>query len=219
MTQLSERQLAIQERDAAILDAARAVLLERGYFGLTMEAVAKASACPKGTMYQRFGCKEDMLVALALRSLERRLAMMARGGNYKGLARERVLALGEAVSLFTRLYPDDSRIMHAATGPVREKAAPDRIRHLMEMEQEAIGILKGILEDAVAEGRRREFEEPRLGLVLVLAFDQRRLGLVRHREVPEEDDLDGPEPVEHLQGRRVGLRDVDRDEDGQIADR
>ncbi len=152
MLQLSERQLAIQERENTILDAACRVLLKQGYFGLTMEAVAKASECPKGTLYQRFGCKEDLLIALALRSFDRRLAMMTRGARYEGLSRERVLALGEAVSLFTRLYPDDSRIMHAATGPVREKATPERMRHLMEIEQRMIGILQGILKDAEAEG-------------------------------------------------------------------
>lgn len=152
MTQLSERQLAIQERETAILDAARAVLLERGYFGLTMEVVAKACGCPKGTMYQRFGCKEDLIVALALRSIEKRLTMMKSAARYDGLARERALALNESVFLFTRLYPDDSRIMHAATGPVREKATPLRIRQLMDVEHQQVAVLKGLLEAAVTEG-------------------------------------------------------------------
>ncbi|MFO7975215.1 MAG: TetR/AcrR family transcriptional regulator [Candidatus Hydrogenedentota bacterium] len=152
MTELSERQLAIQRRESEILGAARDVLLERGYFGLTMKRVADAGACPKGTVYQWFGSKEDLLVALALRSLEKRVAMMERGANYPGLSRERVLALGEAVSLFTRLYPDDSRILYTAMGPVREKATPKRLLKLTDMEQCALGILRGILEDAVAEG-------------------------------------------------------------------
>lgn len=152
MTELSERQLAIQKREAEILGAARDVLLERGYFGLTMERVAEAGACPKGTMYQRFACKEDLLVALAFRSVEKRVAMMVRGASYPGLSRERVLALGEAVSLFTRRYPDDAEILYAATGPVREKASPRRLLQLTDMEQRMIGILRGILEDARAEG-------------------------------------------------------------------
>jgi AcrR family transcriptional regulator len=152
MTELSERQRAIQRREAEILGAARDVLLDRGYFGLTMERVAEVGSWPKGTMYQRFGCKEDLLVALALRSVEKRAAMMTRGASYPGFSRERVLALGEAVSLFTRRYPDDTSILYAAGGAVREKASPRRILQLTDMEQRTIGILRGILEDAVAEG-------------------------------------------------------------------
>ena len=152
MTQLSPKQREMQQREAVILGEARRILLDRGYFGLTMESVARASECPKGTMYQRFGCKEDLVLALAVDSLERRLAMMRRGARYQGTSRERVAALGEAVALFVRLHPDDSRIVHAATGPVREKASPDRLKALIRAERAIVEILKGILQDGVRDG-------------------------------------------------------------------
>ena len=152
MTQLSPKQREMQQREAAILEEARRILLERGYFGLTMESVARASECPKGTMYQRFGCKEDLVLALAADSLERRLAMMHRGACYAGASRERVAALGEAVALFVRLNPDDARIVHTATGPVREKASPDRLEALIRAERAIVELLKGILEEGVRDG-------------------------------------------------------------------
>ncbi len=152
MTTLSPKQQEILERDALILEAARELLLKRGYYGLTMDRIAAKADCPKGTMYQRFRCKEDIVIALALESLKSRSDMMRRAVAFKGTARERVLALGEASSLFSRLSPDDSRIMHTATGPIREKASAERVSALVEMERDSVGILKNVLLEAVRNG-------------------------------------------------------------------
>ncbi len=152
MTQWSPWQTEIKQREDAILAAAKSVLLEGGYFGLTMERVAAASACPKGTMYQHFGCKEDLLVALAVECARKRLEMMERATAQSCQSRERVVALGEAVSLFTRLHPDDSRIMHMAIGPIREKASPQHLSELVHIEDREVALLHGILLDAVREG-------------------------------------------------------------------
>ncbi|MCP4639962.1 MAG: TetR/AcrR family transcriptional regulator [bacterium] len=152
MNTLSPKQQEILERDALILDVSRELLLKRGYYGLTMDRIAAEADCPKGTMYQRFRCKEDIVLALALESFKRRSDMMRRAVTFKGSARERVLALGEAASLFSRLSPDDSRIMHTSTGPIREKASAERVAALIEMEKDGVGILKNVLLEAVRNG-------------------------------------------------------------------
>jgi AcrR family transcriptional regulator len=126
-------------------------LLERGYFGITMEMIAEASDCPKGTMYQRFGCKEDIVLTLALRCVEERTAMMRRAAAFRGRSRERVVALGEAVGLYSRLHPEDSRILHTATGAIRETATPHRVGALVQLENQSIDLLRTILRDAVIE--------------------------------------------------------------------
>ena len=152
MTQWSSWQTEIRQREGVILSAARTVLLDRGYFGLTMVRVAAVSECPKGTMYQHFGCKEDLLVALAVKCAGARLEMMERAAAHSCQSRERVVGLGESVGLYTRLYPEDSRIMHMATGPIREKASPQHLNELVQIEDRELGILYDILEDAVKEG-------------------------------------------------------------------
>ncbi len=152
MVFVSPKQQKLIDRDALILEVAREMLLERGYFGLTMDRLAQASNCPKGTMYQRFGCKEDIILALALQSLEGRSAMVVRAAAFDGKTRERVLALGEAVALFERLHPDESRILHTATGPIREKASIRRVVALREEEHAAVGMLRTLLQEAVIKG-------------------------------------------------------------------
>lgn len=142
----------MQARENLILDAAQDLLLRSGYFGLTMDRIAEASDCPKGTMYQSFTSKEDVVLALACRSAEKRHALMLRAIEFRGWPRERVIALGEAFALFSRLYPDDSRILHTATGPIREKASRERNAALARIEGMAVDVLLGILNDAIDRG-------------------------------------------------------------------
>ena len=152
MSNLSHRQHEIREREAVVLKKARELLLTEGYFGMTMDRIAEASAYPKGTIYQRFTCKEDVVLALARQCIEKRFDMVRRGASYPGRARERMAALGEAVALFARLHPDDSRIIHNAGGPIREKGSPERVEALTRLEHKTARFVNGIVADAVAQG-------------------------------------------------------------------
>lgn len=151
MERLSTKQRTIRARETRILDTARDMLLSNGYYAMTMDRVAEASEYPKGTVYQRFACKEDIVVALAIQCLQQRLEMMRRGGAYPGRTRERVVAIGESMALYSRLHPDNSRIIHMATGPIREKASPDRIQALRRIESDTVSFFQHIMEQAVID--------------------------------------------------------------------
>lgn len=47
---LSPRQREMMEREDRILDSARSLLLNEGYYATTMDRIAEASGYPKGTM-------------------------------------------------------------------------------------------------------------------------------------------------------------------------
>lgn len=149
---LSRKQQELRDRDSHILRVSRELALQLGYHGFTMDHVAKASDCPKGTLYHRFISKEDILVALATESLTRRSDLMRRASAFQGRPRERALALGEAVGIFTRLNASDSRILHLATGPVREKASPERVMELFALERETVEMYREVLREAVRAG-------------------------------------------------------------------
>ncbi len=142
----------IQSRRKRILTVARELLLQHGYYGMTMDAVASATGYPKGTIYLQFGCKEDVILALAAECLDRRLAMIRRAITYPGKTRARAVAVGEAVSLFARLRPDDSRIIHIATGPIREKGEASRLDAVRRRESETVAVLHGLLTEAMRDG-------------------------------------------------------------------
>lgn len=128
------------------------MLLEEGYHSLTMERVAAGSQTPKGTLYQHFTSKEDMVLALSLQGLEGRLEMMRRGALYPGRTRERMVALGEGASLFMRSHPEDAEIMRMARGSMRERASAQRVQMAMRIEHDMVQLVRDVLANAVAQG-------------------------------------------------------------------
>jgi AcrR family transcriptional regulator len=55
----------------AIIDAARAVVLERGARGATIGAIADASGAPTGSIYHRFASVDELLARLWMRAMRR----------------------------------------------------------------------------------------------------------------------------------------------------
>jgi AcrR family transcriptional regulator len=55
----------------AILDTARTLVLEAGARGATINAIAAASAAPKGSIYHRFGSLDELLAAMWIRAVRR----------------------------------------------------------------------------------------------------------------------------------------------------
>lgn len=60
----SGRQARTRLTRAAVVDAARALFLERGYAATTIEAISEASATPPATVYRLFSSKLGVLTAL-----------------------------------------------------------------------------------------------------------------------------------------------------------
>ncbi|WP_241127512.1 TetR/AcrR family transcriptional regulator [Novosphingobium terrae] len=51
-------------KDIAIRDAAWEVLADKGYEGLTFEAVAEIAGCSRSTLYRRFASKNELIAAM-----------------------------------------------------------------------------------------------------------------------------------------------------------
>ena len=55
----------------AMLDAARDLLLEDGSWKATMDAIAQASGAPTGSLYHRFGSRDELIARLWVRAVQR----------------------------------------------------------------------------------------------------------------------------------------------------
>jgi TetR/AcrR family transcriptional regulator, fatty acid metabolism regulator protein len=62
-----------QEREALILKAAEAVLLEKGYHEMSIDEIAANVGIAKGTVYLHFASKEDLVLALIERDMQKLL--------------------------------------------------------------------------------------------------------------------------------------------------
>ena len=78
---LSPKQQEIRDREERILDEAQTVLLARGAGAVTMERMAAAVGVSKGTVYQHFTSKEDLLAAVLLRSADIRARIFERASQ------------------------------------------------------------------------------------------------------------------------------------------
>jgi len=153
MQKLSRKQREIQDREELILDTARRLLLQNGFNGTTMDAIAKEIEYSKGTVYQHFASKEDLVCALSVRTMRRLVEKFERAATFRGRARERMCAVGAAYEYFFRLNPEDLFIQGMIKGSeVAEKVEQAKQNELMACDDRNFQICAGIARDAIAQG-------------------------------------------------------------------
>lgn len=153
MATLTRKQREIRDREIRILDVARRMLVDGGYLGLSMDAIAAELEYSKGTIYNHFPNKEEIIIALAVQTMEKRTEMFQRAASLPGLARERLAGIGAASELFVRLYPDHfgvEQLIRSAS--IWEKTSEKRRQLMHGSESRCMGIVAGIVRDAMAHG-------------------------------------------------------------------
>jgi AcrR family transcriptional regulator len=151
MNTLSRKQREIQEREERVLEVACKMLVEQGYHGLSMDRIAETLEYSKGTIYQHFPNKEEILLALANQAMECRLRLFRRAAAFAARSRERMSAIGFAAELFVQLYPHHFQVEQVIRlSSAWEKTSEQRRRHLETCEGQCMGVVSGIIRDAVA---------------------------------------------------------------------
>lgn len=153
MARLTRKERERQQREAKILSLARSMLRESGYLGLSMDRIAAEMEYSKGTIYQHFPNKEEIILALANEALEKRLEMFGRAATWQGRARERMAAIGAAAAEFVRLHP----LYFAVDQLVRstsiwEKTSDQRRQIMQSCESNCMQVIGGVVRDAIAQG-------------------------------------------------------------------
>ncbi|MDD1782544.1 TetR/AcrR family transcriptional regulator [Enterovibrio sp. ZSDZ35] len=138
---LSRKQIAVKAREKELLDIARSVVAREGFAQLTMDKVAAASPYSKGTVYNHFNSKEDLIAALAIEALSRELPMFKRALDFNGTSREKCIAMHAGYFVFSQLEPILAMCALVSRTPaVTEKSAPSRLQKLDQLEEIAVAI-------------------------------------------------------------------------------
>ena len=150
MQTLSRKQRELLEREELILDAAQQMLHQSGYNHLSMDRVAEKVEYSKGTIYNHFASKEDLVCSLCCRFITNLIDVFERAYQYDGSTRERYSAIGIGYSLYHQLHPLDSQnIQTLKNNAVREKVSEDKLCEMESLEQKITKISRSIVQDAI----------------------------------------------------------------------
>ena len=149
----TRKQREIAERRERILDAARDLLESDGYGGLSMDRLALRIDYSKGTVYQHFPCKEEVVLHLSLRAIATWQRMFERALGFHGRPRERLLAIHLAHALTARLCPVEYECIYTARGVgVREKVSREAESWQSDRLARLFDIPVGVVREGVAAG-------------------------------------------------------------------
>jgi AcrR family transcriptional regulator len=147
---ISRKRRELLERESLILDCAQQMLHEHGYNHLTMDRVAEAVEYSKGTIYNHFFSKEDLVASLCCRCVGNLLDIFQRACEYPGSTRERYLAVGIGYSLYHQLNPmDSSNLQILKNNAIREKVSEQKLDEIESLEQQITTITSRIVQEAI----------------------------------------------------------------------
>ena len=94
----------------SMLDAARDLLVDRGSPSTTMEAISSASGAPTGSLYHRFGSRDDLVARLWIRAVYRSQASFLVALEERE-PQKAAVAAGLSILDFCRDEPGDARLL------------------------------------------------------------------------------------------------------------
>jgi AcrR family transcriptional regulator len=149
----SRKQREIKQRELKILDVARRMLIANGYIKLNMARIAEEIEYAKGTVYQHFKNKEDIIVALDTVAHQRMRELFQRAASFDASSRQRMVAVGVASNLMSRLYPDHLQIARITCNPaIVDKVPAERQQALQNAEGSCMKVLVEIVREAQQKG-------------------------------------------------------------------
>jgi len=94
-----------------MLDAARDLILGDGSPRATMEAIAGASGAPTGSIYHRFGSRDELIAKLWMRAVYRSQASFLTALDREEDPQEAALAAAMSILDFCEEHPADARLL------------------------------------------------------------------------------------------------------------
>lgn len=153
MVVLTRKQREIAEREEQILRLARPILLREGYQALSMDRLATLMEYAKGTLYNHFPNKEEIVVALAIESMELRYRLFQFGSQLSQIPRERLMGVGAACEVYMLVCRDHFEVEQwIRNSTIWEKSSSRRQELIQQCESRCMGLVLGIIQEAMLAG-------------------------------------------------------------------
>lgn len=152
-TTKTKKKREIELRETRLLETAGEILLSEGLAELTMERLADELDTAKGTIYNHFPNREEILLALAVKAINKRLELFDIASTSPGNPKQRILAVNVACEIYVVHYPQyfmvENIVRHAA---IWDRGTEARRNLLRSEEGRCMTLVSGIVRAAIACG-------------------------------------------------------------------
>lgn len=155
---LTPKQREIRDREQRILDIAQPLIHHGGLSSINMDAIAREMGCTRGTIYNHFPNKEDILLALAARAVTRRIDLFQSAIDLVSAMpgrshRDACASIGIAAEVYVDKMPHDFLVEQAIRhDTVWEKTSAGRREVLGACESSCIAMIAGLVHSAIGAG-------------------------------------------------------------------
>lgn len=153
MVELTRKQREIEQRTREILRVAKPILLREGFHSLTMDRVAALMQYAKGTIYNHFPHKEEIVLALAIDAMRLRQALFAVAAGGRGSSRERLMGIGLACEYYTQHCREEFQVeqwMRHAN--IWDKSSAERQACIRECEAGCMSLVASLVREGIESG-------------------------------------------------------------------
>ncbi|MFW9902969.1 MAG: TetR/AcrR family transcriptional regulator [Candidatus Thorarchaeota archaeon] len=160
-------------RTNTIIYAADELFSQKGVENTSMDDIVEATMLSKGTLYNYFSSKQELLYATVVRKMDRLLSYFSEAVSREGTGLDKIRAIGEAYTLFFNEYPQYFTHTSHYTNIKIKKTSPysqefnQKNRLISEM-------MIGTIQQGITDGSIREDILP-LETSIVLSFTLRGL--------------------------------------------
>lgn len=135
------------------LEIAHGILEQDGFHLLSMEGIAEAAEYSKGTVYQHFTCKEEILIQLCNKQMHELQGLFQRASEFDGNDRDRITAVCYSHLLWSRIGRNKTDIhQHLCMHGVRDKVNDSSLKQHDELNHSIIGLVNSIVNQAIEAG-------------------------------------------------------------------
>ena len=153
MVEITRKQREIQERSREILRVAKPILLSEGLQALTMDRVAASMQYAKGTIYNHFPNKEEIVLALAVEAMKLRHKLFQKAALPGRPARLRLMTVGVACEFYTQHCSEEFQVEQwMRNANIWDKSSSDRQSIIRECEAGCMQVVSSLVRESLADG-------------------------------------------------------------------
>jgi AcrR family transcriptional regulator len=143
----------LAQREELLLNAACALLEKDGFSNLTLEKLAAQTNFSKGTIYNHFSSKEDLLTAIGVHGMRLQLGMYLKVSRFSNMSRERMMGLHYAYHVYAMHNPTLFLCVLSALSPwVIEKTSVNRMHDRRDIELRITNVVDDVVMAALKAG-------------------------------------------------------------------